>query len=76
MSYMYSVRTVTEDRDLSRAAAERSLILQALSERPAAARTSHPSRLPTRLLRYLRTLPRTASRSVVGSEPTPASTVE
>ena len=36
MSYIYSVHTVTEDRDLSRAAAERSLILQALAERQAA----------------------------------------
>jgi hypothetical protein len=36
MSYIYSIHSVTEDRDLSRAAAERSLILQALSERQAA----------------------------------------
>lgn len=76
MSYLYSVRSVIEDRDLSRAAAERSLILQALSERQAAARTSNPSRLPTRLLRYLHTLRPTASRPVVAPEPASTSTVK
>lgn len=78
MSYFYSVRSVTEDRDLSRAAAERSAILQAQSERQAAARTSDSSRLPTRLLRYLRTrrTARTAPRRLVAPEPTTASMVE
>lgn len=72
MSYFYSVRSTTEDRDLSRAAAERSLMLQALSERRAAARTSNSSRLRIRLLRYLRTL-RTTPRPTVGPKPSPAS---
>ena len=36
MSYIYSIHSVTEDHDLSRAAAERSLTLQALLERQAA----------------------------------------
>lgn len=58
MSDTFWLRSVTEDRDLSRAAAERYLMLQALSERQHAARTSDSSRLPTRLLRYLRTAPR------------------
>jgi hypothetical protein len=58
MSSHHAVRSVTEDRDLSRAAHERYLMLQALSERQDAARTSDSSPLPTRLLRYLRTAPR------------------
>jgi hypothetical protein len=33
MTYFYAVRTVDEDRDLSRAASERYLMMQALSER-------------------------------------------
>ena len=58
MSHHHSLRNVTEDRDLTRAAHERYLMLQALSERQPAARTSDSSRHPTRLLRYLRTAPR------------------
>ena len=65
MSYFYAVRSVTEDRDLSRAAAERSLMWQALSERQEAARSLSSSRLPPRLLRYLRMSP----RSVTGPGP-------
>jgi len=65
MSYFYAVRSVTEDRDLSRAAAERSLMWQALSERQEAAQTLNSGRLPTRLLRYLRLAP----RSLAGPEP-------
>jgi hypothetical protein len=78
MSYFYPVRSVTEDRDLSRAAAERSVILQAQSERQAAARTSDSSLLPTRLLHYLRTrrTSRTAPRRLVAPEPTTASMVK
>ena len=65
MSYLHAVRSVTEDRDLSRAAAERSLMWQALSERQDAARTAKSRRLPTRLVRYLRIAP----RSLAGNEP-------
>ncbi len=45
MSDTFWLRSVTEDRDLSRAASERSLMLQALSERQAVGRSSSRHRL-------------------------------
>jgi hypothetical protein len=74
MSYLYPTHPVTEDRDLSRAAAERSLMLQALSERQAAVEISPPRRIVTRLLRR-RMLRRTAPRRVTAAEPAAASMV-
>ena len=74
MPYIYPIHSVTEDRDLSRAAAERTLMLQALSERQAAVRMTHPQRTLTRLL-HLRMLRRTAPRPVVAPEPAAASMV-
>jgi hypothetical protein len=75
MSHIFSIHIVTEDRDLSRAAAERSLILQALSERQAAVRISQPQRTLTRLL-HMRMLRRTAPRRLVAPEPAAASMVK
>ena len=67
MSYDYSVRSVTEDRDLSRAATERYLMLQALSERQVAAPDSRQSRLAT-LRQAVRALWRTSPRATVEVE--------
>lgn len=47
MIYHPSLRSVTEDRDLSRAANERYLMLQALSERQDRASDSRRSQLAT-----------------------------
>ena len=75
MSYFYAIHSVTEDRDLSRAAAERSLILQALSERQAAVQVSQPKRTVTRLL-HLTMLRRTAPRPAVAPGPAAGSMVK
>ena len=68
MSYPYSARSVAEDRDLSRAAAERYLMLQALSERQAPAPDSRPGRLVT-LLGAVRARWRPSPRTTVTAEP-------
>jgi hypothetical protein len=64
MSYHPSVRSVTEDRDLSRAASERYLMLQALSERQDRAPESSPSQLKT-LLQAVRARWRSSPRTTV-----------
>jgi hypothetical protein len=67
MSYHHSVRSVTEDRDLSRAAAERYLMLQALSERQDPASDSRRSRRAT-FLQAVRALRHNWSRRTVTAE--------
>jgi len=67
MSYHYSPRTVTEDRDLTRAAAERYLMLQALSERQGAVPASRRWRLAT-YLQALRARWQSSSRTRVTAE--------
>jgi hypothetical protein len=68
MTY-FSLRSVTEDRDLSRAAAERYLMLQALSEPQVAAPDPGQSRLAT-VLGALRALWRTSPRTTLTGEQT------
>lgn len=58
----YGPRTAKENRDLSRAAAERYLLLQSLSEVPAAERHPRGRRLLARLSRAIRST-RTRRRS-------------
>ena len=67
MSYQPFVRSVLEDRDLSRAAHERYLMLQALSERQAAAPDPRRSRLAT-FLRAVRALRPGSPRTTVTAE--------
>jgi hypothetical protein len=67
MSYHPSVRSVTEDRDLSRAASERYLMLQALSERQDPTPETSPSQLTTFLL-AVRALWRSSPRAAVTAE--------
>jgi hypothetical protein len=67
MSYHHSVRSVTEDRDLSRAAAERYLMLQALSERQDPASDSRRSRRAT-FLQAIRALRHNWFRRTVTAE--------
>ena len=67
MSYHYSGRSVTEDRDLSRAAAERYLMLQALSERQGPVPDSRRSRLAT-FLQAIRARRQSSSGTTVMAE--------
>lgn len=52
MHYFYGTRTMVQDRDLSRAAAERHFLLQAVAERAASSRGSS-TRLPRVSRRWL-----------------------
>jgi hypothetical protein len=54
MSYMYTVRSVREDQALSRAAAERHLVLQAMSGRS----QEHGASQPRAFSRFVTWLPR------------------
>ena len=76
MSYIYSLRSVAEDRDLSRAAAERYLLLQALSQRQGrgADLSARPDPDPAAPQRAY--VPTGAPRPVVAPEPAVASMVE
>jgi len=67
MSYHHSLRNVTEDRDLSRSAAERYLMLQALSERHDPASHTRRSRLAT-FLQAVRAPRHNTSRTTVTAE--------
>jgi hypothetical protein len=68
MSYHHpSVRSVTEDRDLSRAANERYLMLQALSERRDPAPEATRSQLTT-LWQAVRALLRSSPRTTVTAQ--------
>jgi len=67
MSYHHSLRNVTEDRDLSRAAAERYLMLQALSERQDPAPDSKRTRLAT-FLQAVRALRHHSPRATVTAD--------
>ena len=67
MSHHHSLRNVTEDRDLTRAAHERYLMLQALSERQDPAPDPGRSRLTT-FLRAVRALWPSSPRTTVTAE--------
>ncbi len=64
---IYSLRSVNEDRDLSRAASERYLLLQALSERRSKARAERGHRLLDWLPRHIRTVPTRGSAATAES---------
>ena len=54
---IYSLHSIRQDRDLSRAASERYLLLQALAERRSEVRANRVHRLLTRLSRPIRSAP-------------------
>jgi ribosomal-protein-alanine N-acetyltransferase len=74
MSHHLSARSVTDDRDLSRAANERYLMLQALSERPDPSPDSSPRRLAA-FVHAVRAFWRRSRRTRVTAEKATAATL-
>jgi hypothetical protein len=68
MSDAFWLRSVTEDRDLSRAASERYLMLQALSERQVEPRSSGRHRFLAWRSRAVRGLPSRRADRISGAE--------